>query len=196
MENARKRARDQGEMRTRPRWRSTPDRCTVRWRFTQAQFDAFDAWYEDTLVAGALDFDVPVHRRGQLSGTSSGVTWYTAAFEGGYSVEVDKTQRYVVSATLRLLQDLGPNRVPPGIEATLGLQLDMTARTVPPRLAARIDLAFGLQAVLPTGATGALIQLSFGLSWVAGGTPPGAATRETDAGAEREIDSGDARITD
>jgi hypothetical protein len=196
LENARPRQRDQGEMRMRPRWRTTPERCTVRWRFTQAQFDLFDAWYEDTLRAGTLDFDVPVHRRGQTSGDSSGLTWYTALFEGDYACEVDKTQRYFVSATLQLLDDLGPDRVPPGITSTIALDFGLSAQTLPPLLAATIELNFGLQAVMPSGATGATIELDFGLAWVAGSTPPGASIRETDSGEEREVDSGDTRLTD
>lgn len=195
LENARPRARDQGESRMRPRWYTVPERCTVRWRFTQTQFDAFHAFHEGTLLSGSLDFDVLVQRRGEASGTSDGVTWYTALFEGEYSFEVDKTQRYVVSATLRLVEELGPERVPPSIESSIVLNFGMTARTLPPLLTATISLPFGLQALMPTGPAGATISLNFGMVWTVEDPAPESSDRETEAGLGRDTESGESRTT-
>lgn len=195
LENARPRARDQGESRMRPRWPSVPERCTVRWRLTQAQFDTFHAFHEDDLLSGSLDFDVQVQLRGEASGTSSGVTWYTVLIEGEYSVEVDKTQRYVVSATLRLVEELGPVRIPPGIEASIVLSFGLSAQTLPPPLAATISLNFALQALMPTGPTGATISLNFGMVWTVEDPAPESADRETEAGIGRDTESGESRTT-
>lgn len=195
LENARPRARDQGESRMRPRWYTVPERCTTRWRLTQAQFDTFHDFYEDVLLAGTLDFDVLVQLRGEASGTSSGVTWYTALFEGDYSFEVDKTQRYVVSATLRLVEELGPERVPPGIESSIVLSFGLTAQTVPPLLTATIALPFGLQALMPTGPAGASISLNFGMVWTVEDPAPESADRDTEAGLARETETGEPRTT-
>lgn len=191
--NARERARDQGEMRLRPRWRSVPELCTVSWLYVeQAQFDAFDAWYEDQLLAGSLDFDLLVQDRG----TPFGRRWYTAQFVGDYRCEVLDALMYRVSATLRLVEDLGTLRIPPGVEATIGLRFGFSAQTSAPPLAATIGLHCGLQAQMPLGALAASIGLNSGLAWVLPPPPPLGDMRETDAGDARETDAGATRETD
>lgn len=47
---------DAATTRRRPRYTSVPDVITCAWLLTQAQYDAFDEWYEDELAAGARAF--------------------------------------------------------------------------------------------------------------------------------------------
>ena len=189
--NARERVRDQGEMRMRPRWRSVPELCTVSWLYqTQQDFDDFDAWYEGDLQAGALDFDLRVQDRG----TEFGQRWYTAQFVGDYRCEVFDALLYRVSATLRLIEDLGTLRIPPGIEAMMRCDYTLTGRTVAPTIAATIALDYGFSAAIRPGPLAATMTVTFTLQAV--DTTASDALRETDAGDERETDAGIARETD
>jgi hypothetical protein len=192
--NARKRPRDQGEMRMRPRFRSVPELLTATWMYkTQEEFDAFDAFYEDALLSGSLEFDVPVHDRG----TPTGRRWYTAQVVGDYRCDFDLPRIYRVTATLRLIEDLGTVRIPPGIQATIGINFGLTARTQAPTVAATIGLNFIMTAQAPVPAPGALISLDFAMAWVVpSGDPLLSQDRETDAGEARETDAGDDRQTD
>lgn len=191
--NAKERPRDQGEMRMRPRFRSVPDLCTASWIFqTQEDFDAFDEWYEDTLQAGSLDFDIQAQDRG----TQYGHRWYTAQIVGDYRADVIVGPRYRVTATLRLIDDLGTVRIPPGIEATIGLNFTLAAQTVPPSFAATIGLNFTLTAEMLPSPPGVTIELLFGMAWVSAPSPAVSQGRETDAGDARETDAGTTRDTE
>ena len=53
-----------GEDRRSPISTTVPSSVEVRWHMTQAQFDLFDAWFEDDLFAGSLTFDLPVPIQG------------------------------------------------------------------------------------------------------------------------------------
>lgn len=110
--NGRGRDRDAGEKRLRPRYRQAPEQASVAWVFTQDQFDAFDAWFEGDLVVGSQVFDVQLHERGGLQTT----LWYVSRFVGDYAAQELEGLRYQVTATLLLLEELGPVRVLPGIE--------------------------------------------------------------------------------
>lgn len=110
--NGRGRDRDAGEKRLRPRYRRPPEQAAVVWVYTQDQFDAFDAWFESDLAVGSQVFDVQLHERGGLQTT----LWYVARFVGDYAAQDLEGLRYQVSATLLLLEELGPVRVLPGIE--------------------------------------------------------------------------------
>ena len=190
--NARERPRDQGEMRMRPRFRSVPELCTVSWLYVeQAHFDAFDVWYEDELLAGSLDFDLRVQDRG----TEFGRRWYTAQFVGDYRCDVLDALMYRVSATLRLVEDLGTLRIPPGIEATIGLNFGLRAQTAAPPFAVTIGMNFVLQASMPMPPLAASIGLNFTLHAAMPLAPLGG-LRETDAGASRETDAGTTREID
>jgi hypothetical protein len=136
--NARVRDRDQGEARMRPRFRSVPDRCTITWRFTQAEFDVFDEWFENTIVVGTEDFDLQVADRA----TEQGISWWTARFIGEYERADASGLRYRVSATLLLVDEIGAVRVPPGIEASGGITFDGEVSFEPAVIAASGDIAF------------------------------------------------------
>lgn len=192
--NARLRDRDQGEARMRPRWRSVPELLTVNWTLvTQEEFDVFHEWYERDLDVGSLDFDLPVQARG----TPFDFTWYTAQFVGDYKCEVLDPFGYLVSATLLLIEELGSVRIPPGIEASIGLPFTLLARTVAPQFAATINLNFVLTAEPANPILEAILGLQFGLAWASSGAvPTSSQTRETEVGEDREIESGELRVTD
>ncbi|MGA0608825.1 hypothetical protein [Caldimonas sp. KR1-144] len=143
--NARKRDRDAGESRMRPRFRSVPDVCTVSWFIEdQAVFDAFHDWFEETIVVGTEDFDIQVADR-----EAFGRRWYTARFidDAGYEVQIDECGRYTVSATLWLVEDIGTERVAPGIEASGGIVFGGGASFELAALAGSGDIAFSGGAV-------------------------------------------------
>lgn len=187
--NGRIRNRDAGESRIRPRYSVVPEQLRVGWILPlQEQFDVFDEWYEEGLISGTLDFDLQIDNRG----TATEFTWYTCQFEGDYTCEVLDPFGYQIRATLRLIDDLGTLRIPPGIETTISLNFGLSARASAPQLAASIGLNFGLWAEIPLGPMEASISLNFGLAWAL----PASDMRETDIGDIRETEAGDTRITD
>ena len=194
--NARQRERDQGEMRLRPRWRSVPEHASVTWLLDQDGFDAFDAWFEDSLKAGTGDFDVRVQHRG----TQWGTTWYTAMFLGGvYGCDVVPSATglmYRVTASLQLIEELGPVRVSPGITATLRVNYSLTARTTPPTITALLQLDYGFSAAPRIPHLEATMGYSYTLTATDASAPPPSQVREADSGDERETDAGDIRQTD
>lgn len=189
--NARPRDRDQGEMRLRPRYRSSPEVCSASWLFDQDQFDAFHDWFEDELQAGALDFDVRVQHRG----TEYGTTWYTAVFAQDYAAEVLHTLLYRVTAPLVLRELIGPVRVPPTVQALGRASFSGGAGMGEAALSASGGIALGGGAgmgAVPLQGRGAV---AFG----GGGPLRGLAVaqaREADDGSERETDSGFTRDID
>lgn len=47
---------DSGHVRRRPRYTVVPEVITCAWLMTQSQYDEFDEWFEDVLIAGARPF--------------------------------------------------------------------------------------------------------------------------------------------
>ena len=47
---------DSGHVRRRPRYTVVPEVITCAGMLTQAQYDEFDVWFEDVLIAGARPF--------------------------------------------------------------------------------------------------------------------------------------------
>jgi hypothetical protein len=141
---SRDRARDQGESRRRPRFRSSPQTVQVSWALTQEEFDALDTFFHGTLLAGELDFDLQVHQRG----SSFAREWFTARWVSPYAWDVGTQDEgglaYRVQATLWLLESLGESRVSPGIRAA-GADVDTgRALAVPgPLVASGIDADSG-----------------------------------------------------
>ena len=177
----------------RPRWRTVPELLNLSWIFvTQEQFDTFDEWYEDYLVAGSLDFDLPVQARG----TDFEFQWYTAKFVKDYKSEVLDPFGYLVTGTVELIKDLGSVRIPPGIQATIGLPFTVTVETAPPPFAATINLNFVLTVETPQVSVVSSIELIFGLTWGSPPVPSASQERETEAGDSRETDVSDTRYTD
>lgn len=188
--NARIRERDQGESRMRPRYRSVPEMCAASWLLDQDQFDVFHDWFEDSLIAGSLDFDVRV----QLRGTQTGTTWYTAVFPQGYSADVTHGLLYRINAPLLLREELGPIRIAPGISAWGAIEFTGSVRMTPFVLSASGAITF--DGGVGVGLSG--IQASGGISFGGGAAVESvvlSVMREDDNGAERETDSGDVRET-
>lgn len=193
--NARRRERDQGESRMRPRYRSVPEMCMASWLFDQEQFDVFHDWFEDALLAGSLDFDVRV----QYRGTEYGTTWHTALFPEGYSAEVTHGLLYRITAPLLLREALGPVRLAPGISAAGGITFIGGVMLMPFTIEAAGAISFS-GGVRPALAT---LSAAGGIEFNGGFSPgqqeeieEGNQARQTDDGATREIDEGSIRITD
>lgn len=109
------RERDQGERRVRPTYRSPPPQVFQgQWYLDQDQFDAWYAFYEEQLRAGAEDFDVQVAEQGGES-----VSWWTARCIST-SCGFDEGLYWSVSVELVLQDEIGPVRTPPGILASGG----------------------------------------------------------------------------
>jgi hypothetical protein len=134
----RPRDRDQGERRMRPRFRFVPLEVDVSWALTQAEFDALDVFFNDTIRAGESSFDARVH----LRGSDFAREWFTCQWIGDYEWSVGTASaeglEYRVSTRLRLLESLGETREAPGILAS-GADVD----TGGARLAAGILRASG-----------------------------------------------------
>jgi hypothetical protein len=176
--NARVRQRDQGEARMRPRYRSVPDQCTITWRFTQAEFDVFDEWFENTIIVGSTDFDLQVADRA----TALGKTWFTARFLGDYERSDASGLRYRVSANLLLVDELGAVRVAPGIEASGGIVFSGGVSFDPPLLTPEGGITFGgsVDFGLPALMAGGGIEFGGGTE-MEGGVSGGRVTEGTDA---------------
>ena len=67
-----------GRARQRRRFTSVPETVQVAWLFNDLQGQAFEAWWRDTLVDGALWFECPLD-------TPLGYRLYTARFTSVYS---------------------------------------------------------------------------------------------------------------
>jgi hypothetical protein len=89
---------DLGNSRLRRWFTSAPEFTEVATRLTQAEFDSFDAFFEEALQAGARSFYVPIAG----PGFSTGVEWWEARYAGPYRAAF-KAGRWRVGMRLRLL---------------------------------------------------------------------------------------------
>jgi hypothetical protein len=200
-----------GESRTRPRYRRTHELVSVSWMLPQAAFDTFDDWYENELIVGAVQFDL------QLQGRTSdpfGLLWYSAQFVGDYTSEfipgesihdlsgavIGQRFLYRVSATLRLVDEIGAVRVPPGIELLGGIFFGGGEMQFPAaELALEGDgIVFGGDIefpVFPLAAEGDGIVFGGGEMEMAGGFVASLA-RVTEAGESRVTEGGENRQTE
>jgi hypothetical protein len=108
-------AYEQGEDRHREIRTFTPWLASVAARMTQAEFDRFSDWVDDELRAGTLPFDIQVH-----SLVGAGGQWWQARFvpssdQGPYRYEARSGPRYLVSASLILLDGPYDTRTEPGL---------------------------------------------------------------------------------
>jgi hypothetical protein len=114
---------EQGEDRHREVFTFKPWLASVATKWlTQAQFDAFDAWFGSELEAGARNFDCPLH---SLEGV--GVQWWEAKFVGPYRWEA-RSARYRITAELIMLDGpyaggtgpgtVGDTRIAPSLGAS------------------------------------------------------------------------------
>jgi hypothetical protein len=101
---------ERGEDRQRRRFTWAPQIVAVSTRFTQAEFDRFDEWYEQDLQAGAQRFDARVAAQG-----GDAVAWWAAQFVGPYTVTAQRA-RYLVQAQLLLLDGPYDERTAPSLQ--------------------------------------------------------------------------------
>lgn len=191
--NAQARGRDMGESRMRPRYRRSHEAVSVSWVFTQPQFDTFDGWYEDDLLAGSGIFDIELQGRGA---DPFGLLWYTAQFVGDYSFEhIPQRLYYRVTATLRLVEELGAVRVPPGIDGLGLISFGGDAAFAAPALVAIGSIAFtgGAEMFMPEPEATGIVTFSGAAEFGSG--PADITDRHTEAGVLRDAESGDMRST-
>jgi hypothetical protein len=192
----RERARDQGESRTRSRFRGPPpQRLTGEWVLTQDEFDIFYAWHEAELLAGTSEFDVQTEAQG--GGPVGGITWWTVRFMGSVwealnAGGVTPGKFWRVSVELLLIDEIGEFRVPPGMMAEGSLLFTGYAASPGPAARAMGSLIFGgfaLAPTLPARAMGSLLFTGFAVA-------PGLETqfRITTTGDFRVTTTGDFRI--
>lgn len=141
---AQARARDQGEVRQRPNRRGAPPQVLRGewWLDSQAQFDAFFAWFETDLLAGALDFDVLVAPQG---GTDP--SYWTARFLSQPQYDVRHGLRWTVGCELLLLDEVGAVRTPPGMDAVGQIVFDGYAQAGETPARAEGAIVFGGYAI-------------------------------------------------
>lgn len=84
-----------GMGRRRQKYRSTPRIFEVEWTFKQAQYEQFDAWWQNVLQGGALPFDI------QLLDNSETLSWFTVYWLGEYEAEVVGVMDWRVRGRLR-----------------------------------------------------------------------------------------------
>ena len=92
-----------GQARQRRRFTDVPQGANIRWLFNDVQGQAFEAWWRDALVDGALWFECPLD-------TPLGYLSLTCRFTGVYS---------------------GPSRVGPELWS-YSAELELKQRAVPP----------------------------------------------------------------
>lgn len=84
-----------GDVRRRRRYTRAPQLLDLQWELSQTEFDTFHNWFEQTLMAGARQFDLQV-----ASQTSVDVVWNSALFTRPYEATLDLGGKYIVRATL------------------------------------------------------------------------------------------------
>lgn len=98
---------DTGSPRMRNKMRTAPRLFDVSWKLTQADYQAFDSWFQDTIKGGLMEFDI------QLLDDTEDLVWYTARFvDGTYTATIDAWDNWIVSGTVRALGDPFEVRVP------------------------------------------------------------------------------------
>lgn len=90
--------RQAGHDRTRRLFTTVPRTVQTAFELTQAQLEAFHAWYEDVLEAGSLPFAANVAKIG------SGTEWWKAYIVGGWKADFQEGGQHLVTLTLRLCE--------------------------------------------------------------------------------------------
>lgn len=138
---------ERGEDRSRQIYTFNPQLVNITTELTQAQFDVFDAWFENDLCAGACRFDVLVASQG-----GTGVSWWTSQFVETYKWEAFGWY-YAVTARLLLLDGPYASRVDPTLRGAMTLSTGLAALSASGSvLRGLMDLTTTLSAqpVLPT----------------------------------------------
>ena len=119
---------DAGEDLARQIYTWVPKIANVGTIVTQAQFDEFDRWYEQDILAGALPFDTLVATEGgPPNGTKS---WWVAQFIAPYKWEAMHRGYYRVTAQLLLEGPFAETivRTEPSLRARLAATTELVAR--------------------------------------------------------------------
>jgi hypothetical protein len=91
---------ESGSTRVRRLTLSGPRLEQLTWDLSQTQFRVFDLWWQETIGAGAREFDI------LLSDLAYGTVWFTARWIGAYQAEISGVRyRWRVTGTVRLLGD-------------------------------------------------------------------------------------------
>lgn len=165
------RERDAGERRIRPDRRPPPFQLLQGEYYfsSQAQFDAFWDWYEDELLAGAEDFDVLVAGQGGVV-----PVWWTARHLEVPRYVARRGLRWGVEVQLLLLDEIGTERVEPGLDAAGRLVFDGEAMPDAPGARAEGAIVFGGYAVAVLPDLYAMGSVEFGGHVVTDGEAAGA----------------------
>ena len=88
-----------GVSRRRNLMRKAPRIFDLQLDLSQAQFQEFDLWWQDTIKGGEQDFDI------QLLNDDDTLVWYTVHVLEEYSADVTKTMDWLVSFKVRAKLD-------------------------------------------------------------------------------------------
>jgi hypothetical protein len=129
-----------GHSRARRRWTQTARVVTVRWLLEEAQLAAVTTWYEDTLLAGTLEWSARVRKQG--AGPEI-ILWWRARWID-YQTEMIGQGRGVVSGRLLLTGDGSADPPETGalsMEVSVSLLDIRSTVSVPVHLAMEVTIA-------------------------------------------------------
>jgi hypothetical protein len=171
---------ERGEDRQRTSYTVNPQLVSVSARYTQAQYDRYEAFCEDELPAAAGRFDVRVAQQGAV-----GVAWWSAQFVGTPRETALKGGRWLVEAELLLTDGPHATRTAPGLRAALVTTTALrSVAEVDPNMRDTVGLDTALSGYFTAQIVHALLALDTEL------------TGHFDSAAERVLESGAARVTE
>lgn len=104
-----------GTVRRRNRFRKPPRLFDLQWTFTQAEFQVFDIWWQDTIKGGAEEFDI------RLLDADKTIVWYTVTVREEYKAEVVNELEWRVTMQVKALaENFGQTR-PAGTDTLAGV---------------------------------------------------------------------------
>lgn len=95
-----------GEDRVRRRMRRSARRFEIQYTFDQEEFATFKAWWLNDILGNARKFDVRILDRDET------LMWFTCRWIGEYKVKVGPDNLWIVSGTVRTVEDSFEVRVP------------------------------------------------------------------------------------
>lgn len=156
-----------GVSRRRNRMRVAPRIFELQLDLSQDEYQIFDLWWQDTIKAGELEFDI------QLLNDDNVLVWYTVNVLEEYSADVTKTMDWLVSFKVRAkLDHFGITRDPGTSEllgtADIGLTSAAGALQVYTPFYGTVTL--DLTATGEFNITGLLSSAEVGMYWLPRGT--------------------------
>lgn len=108
---------ESGTARVRRNVRTEPRIEKLVWSFSQAQYNTFEVWWQETIESGAKEFDI------LLTDLVHSTVWFTARWLGEFESQMESEfYRWRVSGTLRLLGNSFADR-PSGTDELKGKAL-------------------------------------------------------------------------